>query len=67
MSLYKMHSTPEACQMLGISRRTIHYWMSNGTAVPSETTPGDRGRHFWSVPNLRRIARTHGRTLKDLT
>ena len=53
-------TTPQAAQMLGISRRTLFYWMDAGKARPTWTAPGKNGQHVWSRHTLEQIAAKNG-------
>ena len=64
--MIREYSTPEAWQMLGVSRRTLFNWIAAGTARPSRTAPGKQGQHSWTQANLEQIARRHGRTITPL-
>ena len=59
-------TTDEAAHMLGVSRRTLNYWMRDGKAKPTWTGPGASPQHSWSRRTLERIAERNGTELREV-
>lgn len=49
----------EACQLLGITRGTLTYWMLQGRVTPAQAIEGPSGRvsqHLWDRAEIERLA-----------
>lgn len=49
-------NTDEAAKALGVARRTLQRWASNGVITPDLVTPG--GHYRWDVARLREELRS---------
>jgi excisionase family DNA binding protein len=57
----RLLSTGEAAKALGLSRRSMTRWVTDGSITPALVTPG--GHLRWDVEDLRaQLARLHERS-----
>ncbi|GAB2745064.1 hypothetical protein GCM10027174_18600 [Salinifilum aidingensis] len=48
-------TTAQAAKAIGVDRRTLQRWASEGAVTPALVTPG--GHHRWDVEDLKRQLR----------
>jgi predicted site-specific integrase-resolvase len=56
-------STPEVCEMFGVSRATLHRWIASGT-IPAPARDPENGWPIWQQPELDAIAKAAKNTRK---
>lgn len=55
---HRLLSTGELASALGLSRRTLSRWASEGRLTPAVVAPGTRARYWWDLDDTRRQLRT---------
>lgn len=61
MSKSKLITSREACDLLGISRGTLTYWILKGKVEPAQTLAGPAGaasQHLWDRAEVAALALT---------